>query len=160
MENKQIIEVVYKNIPITYHEDAERWGSEIGEWNYQRKTLKEAKQEVDKFILKERGFIPFEAYKSDGGHWSKVTITSIAEYEDKEETKPKSVWTKDSKGRRSKEKILLWGYGAGETGNPQFFLISKENEATIWEVGQLNKRIDKLREEIKTVSKRMIPLEL
>lgn len=129
--DKQIIEIVYKGIAITYNEDDEVYSCEIADYTSKRQSLKSLKQLIDKHIKTEDSFVPVKAYMFTYDSPKTVFVVShivSTSYGNR-------VWIKDEKGKRTKEDI------------ERLYEWNKENELIFKKADKLESEIDKLRDE-------------
>ena len=136
MENKQVIEIIYKGFEISYNEDRESYTSLVDEKSYEKQSLKLCKKKIDELVKKESAIEPVEAYFAKYGDITgikKVLVLSLAGRSSYSGNK--EYWIKDSDNRRTKE------------SSENLFEINGENEEKIKKINLKDKEIEKIRKE-------------
>ncbi len=131
MEDKKIIDVIYKDIQINYNEEYEIWECDIANAHFQKQTLKECKKRIDDFFKKE--FKRIKIFRICFEGFKKGEITSLIENE-----RYADCWIIDENKNRSKEKFECL-YFDNEYNNKLLEEYNKQKEI-------IKKEEDKLKE--------------
>ena len=131
MEDKKIIDVIYKDIEISYNEENEVWDCDIAKAHFQKQTLKECKKRIDDFLKNEFKRIKIFIMRFD--EFEKGEIASLIENE-----RYVDCWIIGENKNRSKEKFERL-YFDNEYNNKLLEEYNKQKEI-------IKKEEDKLKE--------------
>ena len=140
MEDKQIIQIVYKGIEISYDENNEVYSCDIADYVSKRQSLKVLKSIIDKHIKAEDSFEPVKAYMFKYDTPQVITIVSRID----DTGYGKVVWIKDEKGKRTKERI------------DEIYLWCAENEKIFKAIDTIEKQITELSKQKNSIETNLI----